>query len=88
MDNHIKMLSNITAASAIIMSQKAEIQASVAVLIKASILYLAMIDDNKSKNCVLYHHWLLLIDSQSEVCVWLWVMDFWSPLLYLASELF
>ena len=70
------------------MSQRAEIKGSAAGLIEASILYLAMIDDNKSKKCVLNHHRLLLRDFHSGVCVWVWVMDFWSTLLYLASELF
>lgn len=51
------------------MSQTAEIKASAAGLIEASILYLAMIDYNKSKNCVLNHHRLLLRDFQSGVCV-------------------
>lgn len=51
------------------MSQTAEIKASAAGLIEASILYLAMIDYNKSKNCVLNHHRLLFRDFQSGVCV-------------------
>ena len=71
------------------MSQRAEIKASVAGLLEASVLYLAMIDDNeRSKDCILCPYWFLLITSQSWVCEWVWVMEFWVPLLYLASVLF
>lgn len=68
------------------MSQRAEIKALIAGLIEARILYLAMIDDNERRE-VKFCFIVLLVVTDSGLRVWVWVMEFWVSLLYLAKRI-